>query len=198
MTVQPELDLANGLVLGLPFENERRSKELEVNAANCLPTNSKVEDVPRNVYLSHSGSGSNVSKTNRVAFVVSLDDGTPFNVLASLASRRTYFVDGDERYETKRKALVNAARIAVANGVAKLPEGYTLDDLNNLKGFRWSPKAGCSMCPCSPAFMSPLVAVDNNWVEAVFRVKQDETVATMLDMGVVEQLASDPTLNPVA
>jgi hypothetical protein len=201
MTVQPELDLANGLVPGLPFKG-KYGTQLEVNSSNCLATNSKLQDIPKSVHASCSTKGSGVSKTDRVAFMISIDDGVPFNPLTSLASRRTYFVDGDERYENKRKALVNAARIAVANGVALLPAGYSLDDLDNLKGFRWAPKAGCSMCPCSPAFMSPLLVNRRgerfNWIEGVFQVRDSEEVATILEISVLGQLEQDPILNPVA
>lgn len=199
---QTELNLDNELVPCFPKRQEKGwGFELEVKAANCLPLNAKVEDVPESASCYHAGKNTGVSRTNRVAFSIDLEDGTPFNPFAEIAARRTYFVDGDERYETKRRALVNAARLAVANGLCKLPGGYTLEDLNNLKGFRWSPKAGCSMCPCSPAFMSPLFVSrdhDVNWFNFSFKVKMGQGVATMLDKGVVEQLVADPTLAPFA
>lgn len=197
---QTELNLDTGLVPCLPSKG-KYGYELEIKASNCLPIDGKVESIPTKGYGSDYNGG-NAARTGRVAFVISLDEKKHFNPLADIASRRTYFVDGDERYETMRKCLVNAARLAVANGVAKMPEGYTMDDLNKLKGFRWSPKAGCSMCPCSPAFMSPLLVdrrnLSLNWLEFVFAVKQDETVKTMLDVGVMEQLVADPTLAPLA
>lgn len=196
---QTELNLENELLPSFPSKGKWGFKELEIKPGNCLPLNAKVEDVPTSATASSAGKNTGVNRTNRVAFSIDLDDGTPFNPLASIAARRTFFVDGDERYETKRKALVNAARIALANGLCKMPAGYTLNDLNKLKGFRWSPKAGCLMCPCSPAFMSPLLVNrehDLNWLNFTFTVKMGEKVTTMVDVGVVEQLSVDPTLAP--
>ena len=96
-----------------------------------------------------------------------------------------------------RKCLVNAARIAIANGLLRLPQGYTMDDLARLKGFKWSWKAGCSMCPCSPAFTCPLESCTPegedrsdwcNWFDFSFKVK--EPVHTVYDFARI----ADPTL----
>lgn len=188
MTVQPELDFALGLTPGIPTEGPGRNFNLEVSPSVCLNTQGKLRDIPERVYAQNAGTKTAVGRTKRVAFVVSIYEGKPFDVATDLASRRTYFVDGDERYATMRTGLANLARVAVANGIAKMPEGYTLDDLNKLKGFRWSPNAGCSMCPCSPAFMSPLLVsrdYDVNWVEGVFTLRENESVTTVVDKSVL-------------
>ena len=185
---------------GLRFANpmhstDRNGYRLTVDPINCLPLNAKVEDVPTDASAVDYGAGGAVNRAGRVAFDVSLDEGKPFNVLEDLGGRRTYFADGDERYATKRAAVLNLARILLANDLATLPDGYTMDDLNKLKGFRWSPKAGCTMCPCSPAFMSPLLANKGvNWVYGTFKVKAGERVAKVLDLHYMQATEANPAV----
>ena len=203
MTVQPELDLAYGFTTSLPTREtgDRARYTLAIKPENCVPLNSKAEDVPykASAYRYHSEM-SGIHRSGRVAISIDLDEeeNPKFDVLKNLASRRTFFADDDERLAVMRKCLVNASRIAIANGLLRLPKGYTLDDLHALKGFRWSWKAGCSMCPCSPAFTCPLeaVQVENgrgwheycNWFNFSFKVKQP--VHTVYDFARI----ADPTL----
>lgn len=203
MTVQPELDLAYGFIPSAPVRNKeaRRARyTLAINPANCVPLNSKAEDVPykASAYRYHSQE-SGIARSGRVAISIDLDEeeNPKFDVLKNLAARRTFFADDDERLAVMRKCLVNAARIAIANGLLRLPKGYTMDDLHNLKGFRWSWKAGCSMCPCSPAFTCPLETCvpvgecDNNWCNWFnFSFKVKEPVHTVYDFARI----ADPTL----
>lgn len=178
MTVQPELDLAHGFVTGVPSKNERGTHTLEVNRLNCVPLNTKVEDAPYKASCHpYRSKNTGVYKSGRIAFSISLDEkeNQKFDVLKNLQARRTFFADDDERLSVMRKCLINASRIAIANGMVKLPNGYTMDDLHKLKGFKWSWKAGCSMCPCSPAFTTPLLRGENNtdrhnWFEFCFKV----------------------------
>ena len=178
MTVQPELDLAHGLVAGVPSKGKYSELVLEINRLNCVPLNTKVEDAPYKA-SSHEYRSKNtgIYKSGRIAFSISLDEeeNPKFDVLKNLQARRTFFADDDERLSVMRKCLINASRIAIANGMLKLPDGYTMDDLHKLKGFKWSWKAGCSMCPCSPAFTTPLWRGENNtdrhnWFEFCFKV----------------------------
>lgn len=203
MTVQPELDLAYGFTLSLPVrgKGDRANYTLAIKSENCVPLNTKAEDAPykASAYRYHS-KDAGIARSGRVAFSIDLDEeeNPKFDVLKNLAARRTFFADDDERLAVMRKCLVNAARIAIANGLLRLPKGYSLDDLQKLKGFKWSWKAGCSMCPCSPAFTCPLesVTVDNergygeycNWFNFSFKVK--EPVHIVYDLGRI----ADPTL----
>lgn len=195
MTVQPELDLAYGFSASVPVRNEKSDRAdytLEIKPENCVPLDTKAEDVPyeAHAYKYHSRHAG-IARSGRVAISIHLHEEKhqKFNVLADLASRRTYLADDDERLAVMRKCLVNAARIAIANGILRLPEGYSMDDLHALKGFKWSWKAGCSMCPCSPAFTCPLEEVGIkspkgyneycNWLSFSFKVK--EPVHTVYD-----------------
>lgn len=206
MTTQPELDLSYGFTPSLPKRGERSraSYTLEVKPENCVPLNTKVEDVPyaASAYRYHSEMAG-IARSGRVAFSIELheEENPKFNLLKNLASRRTFFADDDERLAVMRKCLVNAARIAIANGLLRLPKGYTMDDLARLKGFRWSWKAGCSMCPCSPAFTCPLETCAPvgecpsdwcNWFNFSFKVK--EPVHTVYDFARI----ADPTLVALA
>lgn len=203
MTVQPELDLAHGFAPCRPLKDDKSRRahyDLEIKSENSVPLNTKAEDTPyrASAYRYHS-KNAGIYNSGRVAISISLDEeeNPKFNVLANLASRRTYFANDDERYAVMRKCLVNAARHAIANGLLRLPKGYSMDDLARLKGFKWSWKAGCSMCPCSPAFTCPLETCvpegeDSynwcNWFNFSFKVK--EPVHIVYDF---ERIA-DPTL----
>ena len=134
-----------------------------------------------------------------------------FNVLENLLTRGTESWDGDERFAEYRKHLATAMKLAVANGVAKLPPNYTMADLEKAKGVRWAQKAGCS-CGCSPAYSTPLWSVggrtgrwvgrkwkqsyNNAWMNVTLTAKEGESVAKRVGRN-AEAVASSVELRPV-
>ncbi len=97
-----------------------------------------------------------------LSFDIKRDEQEKFNVLENLMTRGTEFADGDERMEEYRRHLAGAMKMVIANGMATLPEGYTMADVEKAKGVRWAWKAGCK-CPCSPGFSTPLIPTKSYW-----------------------------------
>jgi hypothetical protein len=97
-----------------------------------------------------------------LSFDIKRDEEEKFNVLENLMTRGTEFADGDERMEEYRRHLAAAMKMVIANGMATLPDGYTMADVEKAKGVRWAWKAGCK-CPCSPGFSTPLIPTKSYW-----------------------------------
>jgi hypothetical protein len=97
-----------------------------------------------------------------LSFDIKRDEQEKFNVLENLMTRGTEFADGDERMEEYRRHLAAAMKMVIANGMATLPDGYTMADVEKAKGVRWAWKAGCK-CPCSPGFSTPLIPTKSYW-----------------------------------
>ena len=103
-----------------------------------------------------------------LSFDIKRDEQEKFNVLENLMTRGTEFDDGDERMEEYRRHLAAGMKMVIANGMATLPEGYTMADVEKAKGVRWAWKAGCS-CPCSPGFSTPLIPTKYYWRQSTRR-----------------------------
>lgn len=103
-----------------------------------------------------------------LSFDIKRDEEEKFNVLENLMTRGTEFDDGDERMEEYRRHLAAGMKMVIANGMATLPAGYTMADVEKAKGVRWAWKAGCS-CPCSPGFSTPLIPTKSYWRQSTRR-----------------------------
>jgi hypothetical protein len=134
-----------------------------------------------------------------------------FNVMENFLARGTESWDGDERFAEYRTHLATAMKLAVANGVAKLPPNYTMADLEKAKGVRWARSAGCS-CGCSPAYSTPLWSTggrtgrwvgrkwkqsyDNAWMNVTLTAKEGNSVAMRVGRN-AEQVAAAIEVRPV-
>lgn len=188
---QLEINLDTGLPTLVPYEEKgltrlRTSDAIIVpnKKAKCDLTSASISDAEKNGFY--------------ISFYIESPD-RKFNVLENLATRGTESWDGDERFAEYRCHLATAMKLAVANGVAKLPPNYTMADLEKAKGVRWARKAGCS-CGCSPAFSTPLWAVggvkgrwigqrwkrrfENAWMNVTLSLKENASVAQRLRMSV--------------
>ena len=181
---QLEINLDTGLPTLVPYEDKgftRLSLSPDVVVAN---KKSKCDLV-----------SASISSAEKSGFFISFYIERPdkeFNVLENLLTRGTESWDGDERFAEYRTHLATAMKLAVANGVAKLPSGYTMADLEKAKGVRWAQKAGCS-CGCSPAYSTPLWSTggrtgrwvgrkwkrsyDNAWMNVTLTAKEGNSVA---------------------
>ena len=196
--------------------------QLEINLDTGLPTLVPTKDGESGRYfklaLSKDIASSNVSakcemieasmmsltdmRSNLIiSFDIRKEADEKFNVLENLMTRGTESWDGDERFEEYRKHLAAGMKLAIANGMATLPEGYTMADVEKAKGVRWAQKAGCS-CPCSPGYSTPLIPTKSyfrpatrrngrgrwssneavNWVNIVLVLKPDATVVSRVRM----------------
>ncbi len=150
-----------------------------------------------------------------ISFGIQKTEDEKFNVMENLMTRGSEMLEGDERMAEYRRHLAATMKQVIANGMATLPEGYTMADVEKAKGVRWAWKAGCS-CPCSPGFSTPLIPTKSywrsstrrngrgrwasyeavNWVNATLVLKQGNSVA----MRVVrnsESLAATLELRPI-
>jgi len=156
---QPELDLVNGLPTLTPTQDgdSGRYFKLAVSKDITPASNAKCELAD----LSMS------SLTDRhsnliIALDIRKEADEKFNVLENLMTRGSESWDGDERFVEYRKHLASVMKQVLANGMATLPSGYTMADVEKAKGVRWARKAGCS-CPCSPGFSTPLIPTKSYW-----------------------------------
>lgn len=200
--------------------------QLEINLDTGLPTLTPYDDngftrlrlspdlvVPNKDSRCDLTSAS-ISEGEKAGFYISFYISRPdekFNVMENLLTRGTESWDGDERFAEYRRHLATAMKTAVANGIAKLPPGYTMADLEKAKGVRWAQKAGCS-CGCSPAYSTPLWSVggqtgrwvgrkwkrrySNNWMNVTLVPKQGQTVAMRVGRN-AEAVAAAIELRPV-
>jgi hypothetical protein len=155
-----------------------------------------------------------ISSAEKAGFFITVYIERPdkqFNVMENLLTRGTESWDGDERFAEYRKHLATAMKLAVANGVARLPTNYTMADLEKAKGVRWAQKAGCR-CGCSPAYSTPLWSVggrtgrwvgrkwkqsyDNAWMNVTLTAKDGESVAMRVGRN-AEVVASSVEIRPV-
>jgi hypothetical protein len=200
--------------------------QLEINLDTGLPTLTPYEDngftrlrlspdlVVPNKDSKCDLTSCSISDGEKAGFFISFYISRPdekFNVMENLLTRGTESWDGDERFAEYRRHLATAMKTAVANGVAKLPPGYTMADLEKAKGVRWAQKAGCS-CGCSPAYSTPLWSVGgqtgrwvgrkwkrryaNNWMNVTLTSKQGQTVAMRVGRN-AEAVAASIELRPI-
>lgn len=144
---QLEINLDTGLPTLVPYEKEG------ITRPSLSP-----DVVVRNKKSKCNLSKASISDSEKAGFYISFYIESPdkkFNVMKNLLTRGTESWDGDERFAEYRTHLATAMKLAVANGVAKLPPDYTMADLEKAKGVRWARKAGCR-CGCSPAYSTPL------------------------------------------
>lgn len=212
MTSQPELDLVNGLPTLTPTQNgdSGRYFKLAVSKDIAPASNAKCDLVD----LSMS------SMTDRhsnliIALEIRRETDEKFNLMENLMTRGSESWDGDERFIEYRKHLASVMKQVLANGMACLPAGYTMADVEKAKGVRWAHKAGCS-CPCSPGFSTPLIPTKSyfrrstrrngrgrwasheavNWVNAVLVLKQGNSVAMRVVRN-AESLAATIEVRPI-
>lgn len=200
--------------------------QLEINLDTGLPTLTPYEDKgftrlrlsPDVVVLNKKSkcdlAQASISSSEKAGLFISFYIERPdkqFNVMENLLTRGTESWDGDERFAEYRTHLATAMKLAVANGVAKLPPGYTMADLEKAKGVRWAQKAGCS-CGCSPAYSTPLWSVggrtgrwvgrkwkqsyNNAWMNVTLSPKDGESVAMRVGRN-VESVASAIEVRPI-
>ena len=200
--------------------------QLEINLDTGLPTLTPYDDkgftrlsLSPDVVVANKKSkcdlaSASISEADKSGFYISFYISRPdekFNVMENLLTRGTESWDGDERFAEYRTHLATAMKLAVANGVAKLPPGYTMADLEKAKGVRWAQKAGCS-CGCSPAYSTPLWAVGgrtgrwvgrkwkkrytNAWMNVTLIQKQGKTVAMRVGRN-AEAVAASVELRPI-
>ena len=200
---QLEINLDTGLPTLTPYDDKgftRLSLSPDVVVANkkskCDLTKASISDSSKSGFF--------------ISFYISRPD-EKFNVMENLLTRGTESWDGDERFAEYRTHLATAMKLAVANGLAKLPPGYTMADLEKAKGVRWAQKAGCS-CGCSPAYSTPLWAVggrtgrwvgrkwkrsyDNAWMNVTLAPKEGESVAMRVGRN-VEAVTAAIEVRPV-
>ena len=149
MTTQPELDLVNGLPTLTPTKESKWGYKLALSPDVVVPSKNAKCDI------SSASLSSNEKAGFFISFSISREEGEKFNVMENLMTRGTELDDNDERMAEYRRHLATAMKLALANGLARLPDGYTMADVEKAKGVRWAWKAGCS-CGCSPAFSTPL------------------------------------------
>lgn len=142
-----ELDLVNGLPTLVPSKDN----DLTLSEACVVPAKGAKCDV------SAVSLGTNEKSGFFIAFHIKRAAGEKFNLLENLMSRGTESMSGDERFAEYRKHLATVMKLALANGIAKLAPGVTMEDIEKAKNVRWARYAGCSMCPCSPAFSTKML-----------------------------------------
>ena len=200
--------------------------QLEINLDTGLPTLTPYDDkgftrlrvTPEIVVANKDArcdlTKASISEADKSGFFISFYISRPdekFNVMENLLTRGTESWDGDERFAEYRRHLATAMKAAVANGIAKLPPGYTMADLEKAKGVRWAQKAGCS-CGCSPAYSTPLWSVGgqtgrwvgrkwkkrytNAWMNVTLTPKEGQSVAMRVGRN-AEAVAASVELRPV-
>jgi len=174
MTSQTIFDFKTGLP-PVAYEKVGTRYKLSVNKGMLSDNGSKTEMTSISVYAPRRGG----ARTIRIAPSISSKDST---FLSRFSERGTEELEGDERLAEYRKHLVSTAKHLLACGLAQLPDNYTMENLECLKGFRWNYKAGCR-CGCSPAFNTPLVVIRRgdrvSWCNVGLDPKQDESVAVL-------------------
>lgn len=211
MTSQPELDLVNGLPTLTPTKDgESGAYWTLALSPECVVPNAsaKTEVVSASI-------GANEKAGFFISPCIQSSKDEKFNVLENLMTRGSESWDGDERMVEYRKQIPTLMKLALANGMARLPEGYTMADLEKAKGVRWARKAGCR-CGCSPAFSTPLIPTKDvwrnstrsrgrgrwsryesvNWMNATLVVKQGNTVVQRIARN-PEAVASAIEVRPV-
>jgi hypothetical protein len=200
--------------------------QIEINLDTGLPTLTPYDEkgftrlsLSPDVVVANKKSKCNlatasIQSAEKAGFYISFYIERPdkkFNVMENLLARGTESWDGDERFAEYRTHLATAMKLAVANGVAKLPPNYTMADLEKAKGVRWARKAGCS-CGCSPAYSTPLWSTggrtgrwvgrkwkqsyDNAWMNVTLSAKDGESVAMRVGRN-PEQVAAAIEVRPV-
>ena len=212
MTSQPELDLVNGLPTLTPTQDGDSGRYFKLAVSKDIqPASNTKCDLIELSMCSLTDMRSNL--------VISLDirkeADEKFNVMENLMTRGSESWDGDERFAEYRKHLGAVMKQVLANGMATLPAGYTMADVEKAKGVRWARKAGCS-CPCSPGFSTPLIPTKSyfrpstrrngrgrwssneavNWVNATLLLKQGNSVAMRVARN-AESLAATIELRPI-
>lgn len=142
-----ELDLVNGLPTLVPD----KAGNLALSEGCVVPVKDAKCD------LTSASIGTNDKAGFFISVSIKRTAGEKFNLLENLMTRDTESMDGDERFKEYRKHLATAMKLALANGIAKLAPGVTMEDIEKAKNVRWARYAGCSMCPCSPAFSTKML-----------------------------------------
>lgn len=200
---QLEINLDTGLPTLVPYDDNGFTR-LRLSPDLVVPNKDSRCDL----------TSASISDSEKAGFYISFYISRPdekFNVMENLLTRGTESWDGDERFAEYRRHLATAMKTAVANGIAKLPPGYTMADLEKAKGVRWAQKAGCS-CGCSPAYSTPLWSVggqtgrwigrkwkrryENSWMNVTLVPKQGQTVAMRVGRN-AEAVAASIELRPV-
>lgn len=150
-----ELDLVNGL----PTLTPDKDGNLRLSEGCVVPVKDAKCD------LTSASIGFNEKEGFFIAISIKRTAGEKFNLLENLMTRDTESMDGDERFKEYRKHLATAMKLALANGVAKLAPGVTMADIEKAKNVRWARYAGCSLCPCSPAFSTKMLIAtgESSW-----------------------------------
>ena len=148
---QLEINLDTGLPTLTPTKESDYGYKLALSPDVVVPNKAAKCDVTSASLNSNEKAGFFIS------FCIRSEENEKFNPLENLMTRGTELNDGDERMAEYRRHLATAMKLVVANGLATLPAGYTMADLEKAKGVRWAWKAGCS-CGCSPAFSTPLLS----------------------------------------
>jgi hypothetical protein len=196
---QLEINLDTGLPTLVPSKEEGSERYWKLSVSKEIASdNAKAKcDITKMSMSSLTDMRSNLI----LSFDIKRDEQEKFNVLENLMTRGTEFDDGDERMEEYRRHLAAAMKMVIANGMATLPDGYTMADVEKAKGVRWAWKAGCK-CPCSPGFSTPLIPTKSyfrsssrrngrgrwasyeaiNWVSILLVLKPDASVAQRVRM----------------
>jgi hypothetical protein len=196
---QLEINLATGLPTLVATKEEGSDRYWKLSVSKEIASdNAKAKcDIAKMSMCSLTDMRSNLI----LSFDIKRDEEEKFNVLENLMTRGTEFADGDERMEEYRRHLAAAMKMVIANGMATLPDGYTMADVEKAKGVRWAWKAGCK-CPCSPGFSTPLIPTKSyfrsstrrngrgrwasyeaiNWVSILLVLKPDASVAQRVRM----------------
>jgi hypothetical protein len=163
---QLEINLDTGLPTLVPTKEEGSDRYWKLAVSKDIASdNAKAKcDIAKMSMCSLTDMRSNLV----LSFDIKRDEQEKFNVLENLMTRGTEFDDGDERMEEYRRHLAAGMKMVIANGMATLPEGYTMADVEKAKGVRWAWKAGCS-CPCSPGFSTPLIPTKYYWRQSTRR-----------------------------
>ncbi len=207
---QLEIDLVNGLPTLTPTKESGWGYKLALSPQVVVPNKNAKCDITSASLSSNEKSGFFIS------FSISSEEKEKFNVLENLMTRGTELNDGDERMAEYRRHLATAMKLALANGLARLPDGYTMADVEKAKGVRWAWKAGCS-CGCSPAFSTPLWSGDDrrfipstrrngrgrwsryayyNWMNVSLTLKPDNSV-NMVVRRTAEEVVAALEVRPV-
>ena len=159
MTSQPELDLVNGLPTLTPTQEGDSGRYFKLAVSKDITPAAKAKcDLIELSMSSLTDRHSNLI----IALDIRKEADEKFSILENLMTRGSESWDGDERFVEYRKHLASVMKQVLANGMATLPAGYTMADVEKAKGVRWARKAGCS-CPCSPGFSTPLIPTKSYW-----------------------------------
>lgn len=207
---QLEINLDTGLPTLVPVKESKWGYKLALSPDVVVPSKDAKCDITSASLNTNEKSGFFIS------FSIAREQGEGFNLMENLMTRGTELDDGDERMAEYRRHLATAMKLAVANGLARLPDGYTMADLEKAKGVRWAWKAGCS-CGCSPAFSTPLWSGNDyrhipstrrngrgrwariahyNWMNVSLTLKKDASVKMVVGRQ-PEQIAAAVEVRPV-